>query len=82
MKRYLLVIKEPLQEYIIFLRNRYVLGSLILNSYIEENSYSLGFYIFSQMLIVQAIYFLLQGFIRFKECLGDGLLIFLCSTTD
>ena len=41
-------------------------GPLILNSYIEENSYSLGFYIFSEMLIVQAIVLFVSKFYPFQ----------------
>jgi MFS family permease len=41
-------------------------GPLILNSYIEENSYSLGFYIFSEMLIIQAIALFVSNFYPFQ----------------
>ncbi|MDF2615338.1 MAG: hypothetical protein K0S71_3124, partial [Clostridia bacterium] len=41
-------------------------GPLILNSYIEENSYSLGFYIFSEMLIIQAIVLFVSNFYPFQ----------------
>ncbi|EIW18737.1 MFS transporter [Pelosinus fermentans] len=41
-------------------------GPLILNSYIEENSYSLGFYIFSEMLVIQAIVLFASKFYPFQ----------------
>jgi MFS family permease len=41
-------------------------GPLILNSYIEENSYSLGFDIFSEILAVQAIVLFVAKFLPFK----------------